>query len=94
MGRYSTPPTVVDENGEFRITRVLDPDDEFAETQYLTTVPVVNSYPAIDLVWVGEDHLHVPWGSPNLHVAHAVLAAYLLGAEDGMEAARRAVYSL
>lgn len=85
MGRAFSRPEVVDENGEFRIVRVADPDDEFATRQYLTLVTWANDYPNQRFGWEDES-IVIPWASPNMHTAHAVLGAYEQGIEDAESA--------
>lgn len=83
MGRHSSKPEVqaitdgYQNLGGYHVTRVLDPDDEFARTQWLS-YGEVNTYP---LEWrdsLGEYTVEFL----DRGVANVVLAAYELGYED------------
>lgn len=83
MGRYASFPQVEDLGTAYwHITRVLDPDEEFAEKQVLAGDGWM---PAAEL----ESREALSW----LYKRHAVdaLSAYLLGYDDGVEAAGRAL---
>lgn len=87
MGRHSTQPQVEDTGFAFIITRVLDPDDEFAVTQWLSRRP----WEPYELYWqdeeigLGEDVL--AW--QDRREANKALDILAFGQEEGIEEARR-----
>lgn len=88
MGRHSTQPTVEDTGYAFVITRVLDPDDEFAERQVLCRAEGENS-----LTWQPWDYVYgytaMEWAShPQATMA---LRCFEHGFEEGLEEARRRI---
>lgn len=75
MGRGNTAPEVEDSYTDFRISRVRDPDDEFATKQYLT-----EDFVFVDLDELGDGRM--PWRTNSLATATDVLAAYKAGVES------------
>lgn len=85
MGRHSSIPQVEDLGGFYwHITRVLDPDDEFAQKQVLSTDGWVDYVDDTTL-----DDYDLIWFEGRADASNA-LAAYILGFEDATSRASRA----
>ena len=86
MGRYWTDPTVEDSGYAFIITRVFDPDDEFAETRVLCEDPQTHEF-----VW---DAFEVAYGYRVIEFSRSTQAELFLrgwngGIQEGLEEAQR-----